>query len=204
MKILDVKSLVFPEVKVIKFHRFGDERGYFTETFRKSDLKKILPEFEINQINESASSKGVIRGVHFQWNPYMAKLVRTVTGHMIDLFMDIRIGSPNFGKIAGYSMPNNLKDSFNEWIYIPVGFAHGNIYLEDSRIEYFCTSEYSPATEAGISPVSPDIDWSMADKFVKDSFDKFSNSPTMSPKDKAGLTLAQWKTDERNKYFIYR
>jgi len=203
MKILEVKPLVFPEIKVIKFHRFGDDRGYFTETYRESDLIKVLPDFKIKQINESASQKGVIRGLHFQFDPFMAKLVRTIAGSMIDLFMDIRIDSPNFGKISGYSMPYKFTDSFSEWIYIPVGFAHGNIYLEDSRIEYFCTSEYHPETEVGISPKATDIDWSLCDPFVKKTFDEYSKTAIMSPKDLAGMTIETWKKDERNKNFNY-
>jgi len=92
MKILDVKSLAIESVKVIRFARFCDERGYFTETFRKSDLLNnsqidSMTNVEFVQANESLSKKGVIRGLHFQWNPYMGKLVRTIKGRMVDIVL---------------------------------------------------------------------------------------------------------------------
>ena len=89
MKILGIESTVFPEIKVIKFARFADERGYFTELYKKSDFEKIdfLKGEIFVQNNESFSKKGVIRGLHFQWNPYQKKLVRVVQGKMIDLFL---------------------------------------------------------------------------------------------------------------------
>lgn len=205
MKIIEVKSLKFPEVKVIKFARFPDTRGYFTETFRQSQfLKEAIPDFKIFQINESFSKKGVIRGLHFQWNPYMGKLVRTIKGHMIDLFLDIRIGSPTFGKIAAFDMPANFKENYSTWIWIPVGFAHGNIFLEDTVIEYFCTGEYNPNCEAGISPLSADIDWSLCDKKIKSKFDQLvKKGPIISEKDKHGLTVEEWRKDKRGENFIY-
>ena len=101
MKIIDVKSTTFKEVKVIRFQRFTDNRGYFTETYRKSDFQKnpmlkFLRNKYFVQTNASYSRNKVIRGLHFQFNPYMDKLVRTVRGRMVDLFLDIRIGSPTF------------------------------------------------------------------------------------------------------------
>lgn len=206
MKILEVKSLVFPEVKVIKFARFSDNRGYFTETFRRSQfLKEALPGFKIYQINESFSKKGVIRGLHFQWNPYMGKLVRVISGHIIDLFLDIRKGSPNFGKIAGYELEGNSRESSNEWLWIPVGFAHGFLAQEESTIEYLCTEEYNPACEAGISPLASDINWSLCDKKIKLKFDQFvKKGVIISEKDKNGLSLKEWGSDQRSNYFIYK
>ena len=90
MKIISIKSLNIPDVKVIKFARFADDRGYFTESFRKSDLLNhpgmdSMGSFDFMQSNESYSKKGVIRGLHLQWNPYMGKLVRILSGHMVDL-----------------------------------------------------------------------------------------------------------------------
>ena len=99
MKILGVKSLSVSDVKVINFGRFGDHRGYFTEHYRKSDFESRLDlEFmrgiDFTQCNESYSHQGTVRGLHFQWNPYMGKLVRPLTGHLIDMVLDIRKGSP--------------------------------------------------------------------------------------------------------------
>ena len=112
MKIKDVKSLRIPEVKVICFERFLDHRGYFTEHFRKSDLfthpdLDCFQKVEFVQCNESYSKKGTVRGLHFQWNPLMGKLIRTIRGRMVDMVMDIRKGSPTFGKIMLYDICKN-------------------------------------------------------------------------------------------------
>ncbi len=202
MKILDIKSLIIPDVKVVHYQRFADGRGYFTETFRESDLTKIIPDFKIKQVNESFSKKGVIRGLHFQWNPYMGKLVRVISGKIIDFFLDIRLESKTFGKISGYELGGDFADDKNTWIWIPVGFAHGILALENSTIEYLCTGEYSPTCEAGINPLSPDINWSACDHDVLKKFEEMKKTNlTLSEKDQEGLSLAQWKKDVRAKNF---
>ncbi|MEK7633662.1 MAG: dTDP-4-dehydrorhamnose 3,5-epimerase family protein [Patescibacteria group bacterium] len=205
MKIFGIKSLVFPEIKVIKFARFLDNRGYFTELYKRSDFQQVdfLKDKEFVQNNESYSKKGVIRGLHFQWNPYQEKLIRTVRGSMIDLFLDIRIGSPTFGKIGAYKLESKNENDFSEWIWIPVGFAHGLFLLEDSTIEYYCTSEYSPKTEASISPTAPDIDWSLVDKNTADQYRQSLPTANISEKDKEGITLAQWTKDPRSQFYKY-
>lgn len=194
MKIIEIKSLVFPEVKVIRFARFTDSRGYFTETYRFSQLEEIIPEFKIKQAMESHSKKSVLRGFHLQYDPPMGKLVRTVEGEMIDFFLDLRKKSKTFGKIAGYRMPSCWNDDFDEWIWIPPGFAHGNLYLEESTIEYFATATYNPQGEVGIYPLSDDIDWSYCDKEIKKIFDAYKKKVIISEKDKRGMTVSQWKT----------
>lgn len=205
MKILEVKSLAIPDVKVITYARFKDDRGYFSETFRNSDFQKVIPGFSILQVNESYSlDKGVVRGLHFQWDPYMGKLIRTIRGHMVDLFLDIRKNSPTYGKIAAYDMHENSENNFSEWIWIPVGFAHGNFFLEETTIEYFCTGEYSPTTEAGISPFSKELDWSLCNKELKTQFDTIvKNGAIVSEKDKKNLSLKEWGNDLRSENFIY-
>ena len=205
MEILEIKSLVFPEIKVIKFSRFLDNRGYFTELYKKSDFQKIdfLKDAVFKQNNGSYSKKGVIRGLHFQWNPYMNKLVRTISGHMIDLFLDVRVGSPTFGKIGAYNMKIYPDNDFGEWIWIPVGFAHGSVFIENTIIEYYCTAEYSPSSEVSISPLASDINWSLTDKNLKNIIDQVFLKPNISKKDKDGFTLTQWLKDERSKNFIY-
>ncbi len=205
MKIIEVKNLSLPDVKIIKYARFKDSRGYFTETFRATDFQKVIPDFSIFQVNESYSAiKGVIRGLHLQWNPYMGKLVRTIKGHMVDLFLDIRKGSPTYGKIAAYDMAENSKNDWGEWIWIPVGFAHGNFFIEETAIEYFCTGEYAPANEAGILPTSRDLDWSLCDPLLKKQFDDLIKSGVvLSEKDKKNLTLTEWGNDSRSNNFIY-
>jgi dTDP-4-dehydrorhamnose 3,5-epimerase len=209
MKILEIKTLAHPEVKVIKYKRFMDDRGYFTEHYRKSDFfgnpeMSFLNGYEFVQTNESSSKKGTIRGLHLQWNPYQGKLVRTVRGRMLDLVLDIRKNSPHFGKIIAYDMPADPTREFGEWIWVPPGFAHGNVYPEDGAIEYFCTSEYNPQSEAGVSPVAKDIDWSLCDNELKEIFESFAfNNPFMSEKDRNGFTLEAWKENPAAKEFIY-
>ena len=207
MKILNVKSLAIPDIKVIRFGRFADHRGFFTEHFRKSDLANLdfIKDVTFLQCNESYSKPGTIRGLHFQWNPYMGKLVRTMSGYMTDLVLDIRKGSPSFGKIIGYDMFADLNADFGEWIWIPPGFAHGNFYRQSSHIEYFCSGEYSPGCEAGISPLAADIDWSLFDPELKREFDAIIASGTllMTDKDKNGHSLESWKRSPNSGQFVF-
>lgn len=193
MKILEIKSLVFPEVKVIRFARFTDNRGYFTETYRFPQVEEILSELKIKQVMESHSKKGVIRGFHLQYNPPMGKLVRTVEGEMIDFFLDLRKESKTFGMIAGYRMPSSWGDDFDQWIWIPPGFAHGNLYLKESTIEYFATATYNPAGEVGINPLTDDLNWSYCDKEIKKIFDQYKKKAIVSEKDRGGLSLKEFR-----------
>lgn len=209
MRLTVVKSLKLPEIKVITFGRFCDHRGYFTEHFRRSDLKNhpdtnFFNDVEFVQVNESFSKAGTIRGLHFQWNPYMGKLVRTITGRMVDMVLDIRKGSPTFGKIILYDMPADNKKDYSDWIWVPPGFAHGNFFPENTMIEYFCSGEYSPDCEAGISPLAEDIDWSLSDSQLKNLFDDIASSTELiTDKDKNGFSVSKWKNDERSINFIY-
>lgn len=205
MEILEIKELRIPDIKVIRYSRFLDNRGYFSESYRLSDIHtKFLNTYKFLQVNESFSKKGVIRGLHFQWDPYMGKLVRTIRGAMIDIALDIRLGSPTFGKAILYKLATNENDEQNEWIWVPPGFAHGNFFTQDTYIEYLCTSEYSPKTEAGISPLSDDIDWSLADKDLVGEFEKIiSTTNLISEKDKKGYNLSDWKISTDSKNFEY-
>jgi len=208
MKIIEIKELNIPEIKVIRFERFQDFRGYFTEQFRKSDLFynsgiESMKNTELVQANQSYSKRGTIRGLHFQWNPYMGKLVRTLSGEMTDLVLDIRKNSPTEGKIIGYKMPSSNEKNYDEWIWIPPGFAHGNFFTKPTMIEYLCSGEYSKGCESGISPFSDDIDWSLCDSKIKKQFDEISKNPLITDKDKNGFSLKNWKDDERSNNFIY-
>jgi dTDP-4-dehydrorhamnose 3,5-epimerase len=207
MKILEVSSPAIPAIKVVRFARFTDFRGYFTEPFRKSDFSghlEFMQGVDFLQFNESFSRPYVVRGLHFQWNPFMGKLVRTIQGRMVDLFLDIRKGSPTYGKAAAYDMPSSPDKDHADWIWIPPGFAHGNYFTEASTIEYICSGEYSPGCEAGISPLATDIDWSLCDPGLKAEFDAIvAGSPTMTDKDRHGLSMADWTVDERSSQFLY-
>jgi dTDP-4-dehydrorhamnose 3,5-epimerase len=209
MKILSVDTLALPEVKVIRFARFGDTRGYFTETFRRSDIDghpalASLRGVALPQCNESFSRAGVLRGLHFQWAPAMGKLVRTVCGRMVDIFLDIRTGSPTFGKIAMHDMTAPVNHAYAEWIWVPPGFAHGNFFSADTHIEYLCSAEYSAGTEAGVSPLAADFDWSICDAGLKAEFDTLiARGATISDKDRQAPSLTVWAADERSRNFVY-
>ena len=209
MKILDVKALEIPAVKVIRFARFCDHRGYFTEHYRKSDFHnpetmEFMKDVEFVQCNESFSRKGTVRGLHFQWNPCMGKLVRTLRGRMIDMVLDIRKGSPTFGNIILYDMAADHERDYSEWIWVPPGFAHGNIFTEDSVIEYFCSGQYSPGCEAGISPLAEDISWDLCDNNLKRIFDSIAPSTELiTEKDKNGFSVSQWNDNTNSSQFIY-
>ncbi len=209
MKILDVKDLRLGGVKIIRYARFGDARGFFAEHFRESDVRShpllsFMSQIEFLQCNESYSKPRTVRGLHFQWNPFMGKLVRTLRGRMIDMVLDIRKGSPTFGKIIGYDMPADPNADFGEWIWVPPGFAHGNFFIEESHIEYFCTGEYNPECEAGISPLAADIDWSLFDSELKQEFDAMASAnPLMSEKDRNGQSLTSWTANTNSNQFLW-
>lgn len=208
MKILSVTALAIPDVKVLRFARFTDHRGYFTEPFRKSDFQNLTDAGALNRVsflqsNESYSHKSVIRGLHFQWNPFMGKLVRTIAGHMVDMVLDIRKGSPYYGKIIAYDMPSKPSDAYSEWIWVPPGFAHGNFFFEPTQIEYYCSGEYSPGCEAGISPLSDGLDWSLCDPALRQGFSDTAASGILSDKDRNGLQFSAWGVDPRSDNFIY-
>ena len=203
MKISTISEQSIPGVKLINFERFMDQRGFFTETFRAADFLindlNIFPN-GIMQTNESFSERYVLRGLHFQWNPNMGKLVRTIAGHMVDLVLDLRQGSPTQGKIMAFDMPAKSANNSSSWIWVPEGCAHGNFFLEDTYIEYFCSNAYNGECEAGISPFAEDIDWSICDPFLKNKFFELKDSFIATPKDINGLSVKEWlsRTDANN------
>lgn len=208
MNILSVTPLALNDVKVIRAEKFYDDRGYFTETYRKSDLQDVIGK-EIVQANECYSKPNVIRGLHFQLSSivasgYMGKLVRPLQGSMVELILDIRISSPTFGMIIAYEMRTYSEALFFEWLWVPPGFAHGYFVSPQSSyfvtspsgtlIEYFCTGEYDSKSEFTISPLSYDIDWSLCDSALKQRFADFTNGEhIMSKKDQEGLSVQSWK-----------
>ena len=206
MKLKSILEQQIKGVKLVNFERFMDQRGFFTETFRKSDFinndLKVFPN-GIMQSNESFSHKNVLRGLHFQWNPNMGKLVRTIAGHMVDLVLDLRQGSPTQGKIMAFDMPAKATDTFSSWICVPEGCAHGNFFFEDSYIEYFCSGSYNGECEAGVSPFAQDIDWSLCDADLKNKFFALKDSFIATSKDINGLSVKEWLSrQEANNFTI--
>jgi dTDP-4-dehydrorhamnose 3,5-epimerase len=122
---------------------------------------------------------------------------------MIDLIVDIRKGSPTYGKIIAYDMPSSQENNYDECIWVPPGFAHGNCFKEDTIIEYLCTGEYSQGCEAGISPYAEDIDWTICDRELRKEFQQNKETAVITDKDKNGLSLKAWTEDERSENFKY-
>ena len=136
----------------------GDERGYFMETYNQNDLKEAGYDMVFVQDNQSMSTKGVLRGLHFQKEFPQGKLVRVIKGKVFDVAVDIRKGSSTFGKWYGVELSEENKKQF----YIPEGFAHGFLVLSDvAEFCYKCTDFYHPNDEGGIAWNDPEIgiDW---------------------------------------------
>jgi dTDP-4-dehydrorhamnose 3,5-epimerase len=141
-------SLEIPDVVLIEPKVFGDRRGYFFESYRRDVLAAHGIDVEFAQDNMSSSTRGVVRGLHYQLEPYaQGKLVRVVRGEVFDVAVDIRRGSPTFGAWVGQTLSAENKRS----MYVPAGFAHGFCVLSDvAEFHYKCTGYYAPAHERGI------------------------------------------------------
>ena len=177
-----------PDVIIIEPKVHGDERGYFVETFREDKLEAFLG-FKVNfcQDNESKSSKGVLRGLHYQLAPYaQTKLVRVIQGRVLDVAVDIRKGSPTFGQHVAVELSADNKKQ----LLVPRGFAHAFVVLEDDTIfAYKVDNYYSPECDRGVAFDDEylNIDWILKEAELK-----------LSAKDKV-----QPKLNETNDLFEY-
>jgi len=153
-----------PGVTIIQPRLFKDPRGFFMETYKQSDFVKAGINENFIQDNHSYSSKGVLRGLHFQTAPYaQGKLVRVIKGSVWDVAVDINPGSPTYKKWFGLELNEDNKTM----LYIPPGYAHGFLTLkEDTHLVYKCTAEYSPETDGGILWSDPElnISWPVSKK----------------------------------------
>uniref|UniRef100_UPI004047B3ED dTDP-4-dehydrorhamnose 3,5-epimerase n=1 Tax=Rheinheimera sp. TaxID=1869214 RepID=UPI004047B3ED len=169
MKVIDT---AIPDVKIIEPKVFGDERGFFLETFHVKRYQEMLGiNLNFVQDNHSRSSKGVLRGLHFQKTKPQGKLVRVVRGEVFDVAVDIRKDSPTFGKWEGVILSEDNKRQF----WVPPGFAHGFLVLSDvADFEYKCTDYYDVMDEGIISYLDQTIgiDWPSIDKFQLSDKDK--------------------------------
>lgn len=156
MNVIETK---IPGVVIIEPRLFPDARGYFFESFSKREFEEKVGKIDFVQDNESKSSYGVLRGLHFQKPPYaQSKLVRVVKGAVLDVAVDIRKGSPTFGQHVAVELTEDNHRQF----FIPRGFAHGFAVLTDEVIfQYKCDNFYAPASEGAIAWDDPDlgIDW---------------------------------------------
>ena len=149
----DIEDLYIIEPKV-----FGDNRGYFMETYNYNDFKAAGLDMVFVQDNQSRSKKGVLRGLHFQKKNPQGKLVRVIEGEVYDVAVDIRPGSKTYGKWHGVLLSKENKLQF----YVPEGFAHGFLVLSDvAEFVYKCTRFYDPTDEGALYYADPDIgiDW---------------------------------------------
>ncbi len=180
MKLIptDIEDVIVIEPKV-----HGDSRGYFTETFRQDKLEEFLG-YRVNfcQDNESKSTKGVLRGLHYQLAPYaQTKLVRVIQGCVLDVAVDIRKGSPTFGQHVSVELSAENKRQ----LFVPRGFAHGFVVLEEDTIfAYKVDNYYSPQNDRGISfnDEALGIDWILKSDILNLS-DKDKNQPLLNETD---------------------
>jgi dTDP-4-dehydrorhamnose 3,5-epimerase len=173
-----IESRQLQEIVVLIPDTYQDERGYFMETYRADRFQKLGLPSEFVQDNQSHSRKGVLRGLHIQWDPPLGKLMRVVSGRAFLVAVDIRKGSPTLGKWFGLEASADNRRQ----VWAPAGFARGIYVLSDSAdIQYKCTALYNPATEAVIRWNDPEIaiQWP-------------GSNPILSPKDRDAGSLAEW------------
>ena len=142
------------DLRVVENDSFSDPRGFFIEVFNSEEFSKAGLDLNIVQSNHSGSVKGVLRGLHFQWEPPMGKLMRVSRGSAYLVAVDIRLGSPTFGKYFGIE----VSDQNRLQVYAPAGFARGFCVTSDyAEVQYLCTGTYNNAAESGISWCDPAI-----------------------------------------------
>lgn len=171
--MINVIKSEIPEVVIIEPKVFGDERGYFFESWSQKDFDEQVRPIKFVQDNESKSCYGVLRGLHFQKGKYsQSKLVRVVKGKVLDVAVDIRKGSPTFGKHVAVELTADNHRQF----FIPRGFAHGFAVLSDEAVfQYKCDNLYAPQEEGALAWDDPEIgiDWGVpTDKVILSAKDK--------------------------------
>lgn len=171
--MINVIQTEIPGVVIIEPKVFGDERGYFFESWSQKDFDEQVRPIKFVQDNESKSCYGVLRGLHFQKGKYsQSKLVRVVKGKVLDVAVDIRIGSPTFGKHVAVELTAENHRQF----FIPRGFAHGFVVLSDEAVfQYKCDNLYAPKEEGALAWDDPDIgiDWGvLKDQVILSAKDK--------------------------------
>jgi dTDP-4-dehydrorhamnose 3,5-epimerase len=174
---------------VVEPEVFEDERGFFMEIFRADQFAELGLPVDFVQDNHSRSQKGVLRGLHFQWEPPMGKMMRVTLGSAYLVAVDIRKGSPTLGQWFGIEASAQNKKQ----VYAPAGFARGFCVLSDvAEIQYKCTGMYSSKAEAGILWNDPEIGiaWPL-------------ENPILSEKDTRARTLSQWLAGPEADHFIY-
>jgi dTDP-4-dehydrorhamnose 3,5-epimerase len=180
-KIMEVKTFKIKGLKLFQPRVFKDDRGYFFESFNKPFFKENIDEVDFMQDNQSSSSKNVLRGLHFQKPPFdQGKLVRVIQGKVLDVAVDIRKNSPTYGQHEIVE----LNGEENQVFWVPSGFAHGFVALEEDTIfSYKCTNIYNYDSEDALlwNDTDLNIDWGVQSPLVSDKdkiAQKFKNFET--------------------------
>lgn len=164
-------------VMIVEPKVFGDERGFFMESWNRATFARLGLDLDFVQDNHSRSARGVLRGMHYQQPDPQGKLVRVTAGAVFDAVVDLRRSSPSFGKWVGLE----LSASNKRMLWVPPGFAHGFLALEDgTEFQYKCTSFYQPATEHSLLWNDPDIGIAWPTSGIE---------PVLAAKDRAGKSL---------------
>lgn len=185
----EVESRHLEEVVVLIGKVFADERGYFTETFREDQFRELGLPTSFVQDNHSYSKKRVVRGLHFQWEPPMGKLMRVTRGEAFLVAVDLRLGSPTLGKWVGIEATAENRRQ----VWAPASFARGFCALSDDvEVQYKCTGIYNGKAESAIRWDDPEIgiEWPVRDAIV-------------SAKDRNAKTLADWLASPNARQFTY-
>lgn len=175
---MNIIETAIPDVKILEPKVFGDDRGFFMETFREEWFRENVADVTFVQDNHSKSSQGILRGLHYQTEQTQGKLVRVTQGEVYDVAVDMRKDSPTFGKHVGVLLSAENKRQ----LWVPEGFAHGfYVTTESAEFVYKCTDYYAPQFEQSVLWNDPalDIQWPLVN----------GQLPLLSEKDKAGLLL---------------
>ncbi len=179
---MNIHRLAIPDVLLIEPKIFGDDRGFFLETFRRSWLEDQGIDVRFVQDNMSRSKKNTLRGLHYQLTNPQAKLVMVSRGAVLDVAVDIRRGSPTFGKYVSAELSEENK----KLMYIPAGFAHGfKVLTETADFQYKCSTYYDPTSEKAVLWSDPDINVNWE-----------AENPILSEKDKNARPLRDFSEDE--------
>jgi dTDP-4-dehydrorhamnose 3,5-epimerase len=184
---LNIETFPVEGLKLITLRNFPDDRGFFVERFKTSQFKDLGLPTKFVQDNFSRSSSRVLRGLHYQWEKPQGKLVTCTAGKIFDVAVDIRAGSPTYGRVTSVELSGEKP----QWFWIPPGFAHGFCVVgdQDADVFYKCTAEYNPQCESGIrwSDESFKIEWPI-------------KTPQVSPRDEQMQSFFDYQKNPKFKW----
>ena len=186
-----IDELKLPGLRRIVAEVHGDERGFFMEAFNREVLRTVGIDFEIVQHNQSRSQSGVVRGIHFQWDKPLSKLIRVIRGKAYVVAVDLRPNSPTYCKWIGMDLSEHTRES----VFLPFGFGSGFFaYEDDTELEYYYSTQYNPGGESNVRWNDPDLGivWP-------------TSTPILSDRDRHAQTLSAWeKRPESQLFAVYR